>query len=555
MTEIIGLPTPTGGPAPGDVRPVVRAGSNGAETAFAMPLSMDAAFLPNAPNGVPLAQMVADQFVLRCYGYIGNGVSNPVGSLYPTLAAAQAIYPSALALTDEIDGLAIQTVIDNATASLLQLEFPPGTAMCSRPLVTPGSLNVVIRGASAGVTNILAANPGTDGWQHGLATPGQGRFEAHDIGFRCTGVGGTALNLAFSGAVPALQLDGVEVFGWANETSDYWTYGVQAIDAAASKIYRSRFGGIISGTPISSNGLVFTSNTGSAVQMFFSDLQILGFNYAFEFLNNDAPGIEGVFMRGVNVNSCNGFITQMNPGYPTTGYQPPQWVFDHCEWETFGQTFNFTAAYGIWISNCLGYQLGGSGYNVMQFTNCYGVVIRSTMFQSLQAATPLNLIHVGLNCQDFDILDNFFYVFGSLSGQGVLIDSGNLAVVEAGSHFPVFPSTTAKVTNNAQGSGSGSVSITNALYDGAQAFHDGTILFAGTATGAVNISGQLSVGFPSGLFSAAPATLLVVNGDYGTTGVEPQLLWGYNTAAGFVVAFPGVPSGTNVRVNYLARST
>ncbi len=96
MTEIIGLPTPTGGPAPGDVRPLVRSDSNGAETAFAMPLSMDAGFLPNAPNGVPLAQMVADQFVLRSYGYVGNGVSNPVGSLYPTLAAAQAMVGSRL---------------------------------------------------------------------------------------------------------------------------------------------------------------------------------------------------------------------------------------------------------------------------------------------------------------------------------------------------------------------------------------------------------------------------------------------------------------------------
>jgi hypothetical protein len=415
-------------------------------------------------------------------------------------------------------------------------------------------MNVVLSGASAGVTRIVAVNAGNDGWQHGLAAPGPGRFEARNISFYCMGVGGTALNLAFNGAVPSLQLDGVEVFGFGNATTDYWSCGVKANDATSAKLYRSRFGGPVGASPLTGNGLIFTSDTAS-VQMFFQDLQITGFNYAFEFQNNGAPGIEGVFMRGVNVNGCNGFVTQLNPVYATTGYQPPQWVFDQCEWETLGQTFNFTGAYGIWITNCLGYQTGGAAYTVMQFANCYGVVVRSTLFQVLSAASPTALIHVAANCQEFDISDNFFYVFGSLSGQAILIDAGNRAIVESGSQFPSFPAGKTMVTNNAQGGGSGSVSFTNAVNGGAQAFRDGTILYVGSQVGAVSIVGELSVTFPAGLFSSTPGTIIAVNGDYGATVVEPQLLWGYSTATGFTVAFPGVAAGTNVRVNYLAKGS
>lgn len=49
----------------------------------------------------------------RSYGAIGDGNTHPLSGYFSTLAAAQAVYPNALALTDEIDGIAIQAALND----------------------------------------------------------------------------------------------------------------------------------------------------------------------------------------------------------------------------------------------------------------------------------------------------------------------------------------------------------------------------------------------------------------------------------------------------------
>jgi hypothetical protein len=60
-------------------------------------------------------------FNVKDFGAIGNGLSNPLSGFFGTLAAAQAVYPHAVALTDEMDWAAIQAAINAA----------PSTAMTS----------------------------------------------------------------------------------------------------------------------------------------------------------------------------------------------------------------------------------------------------------------------------------------------------------------------------------------------------------------------------------------------------------------------------------------
>lgn len=48
----------------------------------------------------------------RWFGAIGDGSTHPLSGFFASLAAAQAIFPHAVALTDEIDGIAIQAGID-----------------------------------------------------------------------------------------------------------------------------------------------------------------------------------------------------------------------------------------------------------------------------------------------------------------------------------------------------------------------------------------------------------------------------------------------------------
>lgn len=61
------------------------------------------------------------------FGAVGDGASHQLSTRYATLAEAQAVYPHAVALTDEIDWAAIQAAINAAS-----LQSPVGYIYCNR---------------------------------------------------------------------------------------------------------------------------------------------------------------------------------------------------------------------------------------------------------------------------------------------------------------------------------------------------------------------------------------------------------------------------------------
>src|SRR5919197_5537860 len=67
---------------------------------------------PSSTASVPLA-LYPDAPPFRA---IGDGASHPLAQRYQSLAAAQADYPHATDLSDEIDWAAIQRAMDRATA-------------------------------------------------------------------------------------------------------------------------------------------------------------------------------------------------------------------------------------------------------------------------------------------------------------------------------------------------------------------------------------------------------------------------------------------------------
>src|SRR5215472_4655376 len=53
-----------------------------------------------------VADHFADVVYAKDFGAVFDGNSHPLSAYYSTLAAAQAVYPNAITLTDEIDGVA-----------------------------------------------------------------------------------------------------------------------------------------------------------------------------------------------------------------------------------------------------------------------------------------------------------------------------------------------------------------------------------------------------------------------------------------------------------------
>lgn len=98
----------------------------------------------------------------RWFGAIGDGTSHPLSAYFGTLAAAQAIYPHALALTDEIDWAAIQAALNWVNSNLFGAVLVDyGVYLTTRPLLTYGG--VTLDGVGPGATTIkkTAATGGT----------------------------------------------------------------------------------------------------------------------------------------------------------------------------------------------------------------------------------------------------------------------------------------------------------------------------------------------------------------------------------------------------------
>lgn len=94
----------------------------------------------------------AVSFNVKTFGAIGSGGSHPLSLYYSTLAEAQAVYPHATALTNELDWAATQKAIDTATIAGGQVSIPPGTFLTDQRI--RGKTAVDLRGAGKAKTVI-----------------------------------------------------------------------------------------------------------------------------------------------------------------------------------------------------------------------------------------------------------------------------------------------------------------------------------------------------------------------------------------------------------------
>lgn len=92
-------------------------------------------------------------FDVRSYGAVGDYTSRPLSTIFATLGAAQAVYPSATSLTNELDGVAIQKAITAAQAARTAgvttgaaVWLPYGTYLSNMPITVVANYGIMIRG-------------------------------------------------------------------------------------------------------------------------------------------------------------------------------------------------------------------------------------------------------------------------------------------------------------------------------------------------------------------------------------------------------------------------
>jgi phage replication-related protein YjqB (UPF0714/DUF867 family) len=96
-------------------------------------------------NVVTKKQKNASVDVKVDFGAVGSG-SHPLSERFSTLTDAQKVYPSATALTDEIDWCAIQAALDYSAVNNTVVYFPNGSYRTNKPLVMYGANNETTSG-------------------------------------------------------------------------------------------------------------------------------------------------------------------------------------------------------------------------------------------------------------------------------------------------------------------------------------------------------------------------------------------------------------------------
>lgn len=190
----------------------------------------------------------------EAYGAIRDGAHHPLSERYGTLAAARAVYPKAAALTQSIDGAAIQKAIDAANAANGgTVRLGAGTYVCDGwTLVIPESkesstTGVNIAGQGTASTRLRwAADMGTGKYAISCGDPaahGSNRFGRYGgVGARYEGycadfsLVGPAAPSPTRGAAPAAMMSG---FAWGDRrqmvrvASRHWWAAIDVVGGQA----------------------------------------------------------------------------------------------------------------------------------------------------------------------------------------------------------------------------------------------------------------------------------------------------------------------------------
>ncbi len=106
----------------------------------------------------------------KWFGAKGDGSTHPLSDFFGSLGAAQAVYPHATSLTNEIDWAAIQLAVNLAATAVLtgslhakggRVHIPKGNYLCNQPIDLHETSGLTISGCGHGVVGTGSANNGS----------------------------------------------------------------------------------------------------------------------------------------------------------------------------------------------------------------------------------------------------------------------------------------------------------------------------------------------------------------------------------------------------------
>ncbi|MDT3378905.1 hypothetical protein RNI52_16350 [Labrys neptuniae] len=397
-----------------------------------------------------------DERVLRSYGFRGDGESHPLSSITTlngrntagwSLVQWQVILPAARALSDEIDGVVINTLIQTKT-SALKFRLGPLTARFSTPIISACGQSIRFEGAGPELTVFRFG--ASNGWDHCRTGPPKGdKLELHGIKFQSSDTASTStigINARFTPRVNGT---------YSNFALENFNTGMVLVNSAGTMIE----GGMITAGP-SRKGL---ANTGTGIwfrgtNTFVNRIQNTLTQYyriGYRFQSTNPPKMLGLEDQSL-INSAAGEVgtcIQIDSDYK--GYSPLQYVADNFSCDAYEghvdarQVSHLSIKGGNWLIHPATGSWTPAGKNFFNFCRASTVRLEgawiSNNAQPLEVRSLINVtaascgIPNGAGASDVQIRNNKIEYRGLKTSTALIVkDPSTSGVVVAGNLFTEF---------------------------------------------------------------------------------------------------------------------
>lgn len=392
-------------------------------------------------------ELVCDEANVLCFGAVNTGASTLLSARYGTLAAAQKDYPNAVALTEQINNLAVANALGYANAkhqtffsfgpfpNAFPVYFPEGGYYITS--IAQITISSHIYGAGMGVTSLLFA--GSAGWSFSLAD--NDFVEMHDLDMLSVGPNtGTAISISGGAGQDVRNVANIHdilISSWG--ATNYWTKGIFIQNVGDSFFERVR------------------CQASSTAHWFVS-----GFEVGFRCIDNhfnecvvqgatQAILIAGDSCEGLRVEDCSFVAVNYGVRKTSSSGNPPHWTIRGSHIAANRSCVNITHCSTVIISECLFYLTDQAGVPTQNndvcvyLDNCSGVrIVDSEMggqndglFQfGIVLSSCLNIYLAGLYFAFFDTgisvnatVTNGFVLYPQSFNVGTLVANAGVNVI------------------------------------------------------------------------------------------------------------------------------
>lgn len=388
---------------------------------------------------------------LRAWCYKGDGTSHILSTVTDcngtntsgfTLGQWQAVLPAALALSDEVDVTAINSLIaaqgSNPTALNLY-----GRAMINRSIASCAG-NLYLQGNGLG-TSINVNSGSITAFKHcqSLGAPPGAQWSLQNITVNCTGTltcGDFAdVTLANSGE-PGLYMRNVHV---DVASAAHWANGLMTTGAGGTRIENS----VITLSIAAISGTCWSVTDASPFTVLLQVLNVHFFGCATAeqvTSSTTTPGVQGIWNVGVNANQILDFFKYTGTSATSS---PPEFVFENCEIEFFRSMFSVSGTFppSDWVIKDGWYaQLAPTANSgavtpptgLIDLGNAFRVIYEGNTFVQTAGATFNYYINIGSSANDWMIVNNYVPVLlGTINNGIIQIAAGATNILERANDF------------------------------------------------------------------------------------------------------------------------